>query len=663
MNEITKTGIFAGIALVLAGLAMFTETPTSTNVEDEARERVGDVLFPSFEDSLKVANLKIVKYDEKLGTHDQFEVAKDSKTGVWTLPSNDSYPADAQDQMSRAANSLIGVKILALASSRNDDQEMYGVVEPALDKTQIGTTGVGTLVRMLDDKGERLAEVIIGKKVTGSESQRYVRIPSNDQIYIAELDPANFPTDFNQWIDKDLLQLSSTDVRRLDIRKYDILIQGNQAGVAKDFEAVVDYKTEDGKWAPSRIVKTTQGAPTPRELTADEELNTTKLNAMKTALDSMQIAGVARKPTGLAANLKAEDSLLNDQAALQSLQSKGFFPYNGEILSSSGELLVSLKDGVRYLLRFGDTADTTIKSTEESQANTDAAFSINRYLLVTASLDESQIPEVGLEKVPQSIEEMEAIEAAAKPAESTSAQPNVPAEAGTTPPAPAEAASASETAAETPAPATPTESPAAETPAPTTETPAVETESTPASEPAAAEGTNETAPANTDSSKNVASNKVRLVAFQEEAQPAADEAKPAEQPESQAAPASGDSTPAAETAPAAESEPAAKTPAPADNEETAEEKQERLQALQEKITKSNQRKIDERNDRLEKAKARVAELNARFAEWYYVISESQYQKLSISYDELIQNKSAANAPQFNAPPAGAGGLPNFNFGN
>ncbi len=227
--------------------------------------------------------------------------------------------------MSRAANSLIGVKILDLASSRNDDQSRYGVVEPSIDKTDVGASGVGTLVRMLNDKGERLAEVVIGKKVAGSETQRYVRIPTNDQIYVAEIDPANFPTDFSQWIDKDLLQLSSTDIRQFDIRSYDIVIQGAEGRLLRQFDAVVDFNTEDGKWQPKKIVRWEGSVDSPRELGADEELNTTKLNGMKTALDSMQIAGVVRKPEGLAANLKAEENLLKDNATLQSLQSKGYF--------------------------------------------------------------------------------------------------------------------------------------------------------------------------------------------------------------------------------------------------------------------------------------------------------------------------------------------------
>ena len=43
---------------------------------------------------------------------------------------------------------------------------------------------------------------------------------------------------------------------------------------------------------------------------------------------------------------------------------------------------------------------------------------------------------------------------------------------------------------------------------------------------------------------------------------------------------------------------------------TDEEKQERLEAEQEKITKENQRKLDERKDKIEAAKRQVRDLNA-----------------------------------------------------
>jgi hypothetical protein len=86
--------------------------------------------------------------------------------------------------------------------------------------------------------------------------------------------------------------------------------------------------------------------------------------------------------------------------------------------------------------------------------------------------------------------------------------------------------------------------------------------------------------------------------------------------------------------------------------------QERLEAEQEKITKENQRKLDERKDKLEAAENRVRALNARFADWYYVIPEDTYSKLRIKRDELFEKPDAEAAPA--TPPLN--GSPQFNFG-
>ncbi len=77
--------------------------------------------------------------------------------------------------------------------------------------------------------------------------------------------------------------------------------------------------------------------------------------------------------------------------------------------------------------------------------------------------------------------------------------------------------------------------------------------------------------------------------------------------------------------------------------ETEEELKERLEATREKITRDNQRAIDDRNEKLANARRKVDELNARFAEWYYLISESEYKKLRVTLDDLIQPKGASSA--------------------
>ena len=42
--------------------------------------------------------------------------------------------------------------------------------------------------------------------------------------------------------------------------------------------------------------------------------------------------------------------------------------------------------------------------------------------------------------------------------------------------------------------------------------------------------------------------------------------------------------------------------------------------MQESIRKENQRLIDARNESISEARKKVAELNARFADWYYIVT-------------------------------------------
>ena len=61
------------------------------------------------------------------------------------------------------------------------------------------------------------------------------------------------------------------------------------------------------------------------------------------------------------------------------------------MLSVNGEVLVGMKDGVEYVLRFGNVART--------QAETDGE-GLNRYLFVLARLNEEKIAKPELEELP-----------------------------------------------------------------------------------------------------------------------------------------------------------------------------------------------------------------------------------------------------------------------
>ena len=118
------------------------------------------------------------------------------------------------------------------------------------------------------------------------------------------------------------------------------------------------------------------------------------------------------------------------------------------------------------------------------------------------------------------------------------------------------------------------------------------------------------------------------------------------------------------TGPAKTSAPEAQSPVPvADDEQlTDEEWQEMLEAEQEKVIKQNQRMLDERTDRRDAAERRVRDLNARFADWYYVIPEATYSKLRFKRDELFE-APPGSGPALPAAgiPGLPGGLPQFNF--
>ena len=60
-----------------------------------------------------------------------------------------------------------------------------------------------------------------------------------------------------------------------------------------------------------------------------------------------------------------------------------------------------------------------------------------------------------------------------------------------------------------------------------------------------------------------------------------------------------------------------------------------------RIEKENQRKLDEWKDKRGKAEAKVRELNARFADWYYVVSEDEYKKIRLGRGDLIKEGAKA----------------------
>ena len=729
MNEGTKTGIFWAAALTLVSAATYASLPAKQ--VNETDSLIGNPLFPTFTDPLAANNLRVVSFNADQGEITRFEVAKDATSGVWSLPSRNNYPADASEQMQKAANALVGLKVLDIQTENKEDHAKLGVVEPKPETLQVGDEGVGRLVAIRGDKNVSLANLIIGNAKGADGKQRYVRIPGQDPVYVVNLDDTVFSSRFDDWIEKDLLQLSSIDIKTIALQSYNAALEPTGAvALNKGYDATLTVDDTNTWQVKALNVYDGQQQAQPRTLAEGEKLSVAKLNQLKNSLDELKIADVASKPKGMTESLKAEKELATDNEAVRSLATRGFFPLSsGDVISANGELDVTLKDGVQYVLRFGNVEGLSEeekpkegeekKEGEEPKASSAGA---NRYLLITAQVDESSFPPPELKEVPKTVEELEAMDKAA--AEKAAADNPAPAADGatpepaspteTTPPAdkPAEDKPADDKPAEDkpaddkpaddkpsddkpaddkpaddkPADDKPAEDKPAEEPKGDAEKPAdaadekQEGEGTSCSDdPASEEKPAEDKPADDKPAEDKPADEKPAEDKPADDKPADDKPaddKPAEDKPADEKPADdklaedkpAEDKPAedkpAEDKPAedkpAEDKPAEDKPAdakPASEEpaapsaptpETPEEKAERLEIVQEQITKENQRLMDERKEKIEAARRRVRDLNGRFAQWYYVIPESTYRNLQLTLDDLIE-KPAAPGADANSP--------------
>ncbi len=397
MKEAIKTLSYLLAAVVVSVVAVVTYPKQEPF---ELPDLVGKPLFESFTDPEMAAELHILRFREDLGEFSEFEVAREAKTGLWVIPSSGDYPADADQQMRDAATSLIDLKVIGEASNLASEHETYGVVEPRrqMDRTQ---SGVGLLVNFKDEDGNNLANLIIGKPVKRTLDQRFVRKPETDSVYVVKIDPSLFPTEFESWIERDLLRLNKLDIHSFAFKDYSIVEQNSPTGPRAQryqrYEASISWNGEDKRWNLDQLLVAGDKKLEPVRMATTEELNAQKLEDLTSALDDLQIVGVVRKPAALGADLRAGTDFLDKQESLISLASCGFYltSFNGAprgLFAANGELEVGLSNGVKYLLRFGKTTQLA-KESEEGK--------LSRYLFVMAKLDESKFPPLQLEALPE----------------------------------------------------------------------------------------------------------------------------------------------------------------------------------------------------------------------------------------------------------------------
>ncbi|MCP3904796.1 MAG: DUF4340 domain-containing protein [Planctomycetes bacterium] len=377
MSEWTRTGIFVALAVVL-GVVAFLVRPAQP--EREAFDDSGERFWAAFE-PLDARSLEIVTWDDVTATVSAFNVAH--RNGIWSIPSHEDYPADAESQLGNAAASVVDLVKGPRVSDRATDHALYGVIDPTA-----GKEGAGTRVTMKDESGNTLMDLIIGKEVKESNGLRFVRVPDRDRVYTAKVETEYLSTEFETWIEADLLKLDPYDLREIVINDYTV-DEANQRVIQGE---LLRLRSDTG----------TAGWELEAGIADSEELQNAKIEELKRALDDLAIVDVHRKPAGLSRELRAEDALELDREAQNSLARRGFYIARNALLSNEGETTVTTKDGVRYVLRFGEIAQVAASAdlAGDAEAPPVAGEGAARFLFVMAEFDEARMPEPAYEEVP-----------------------------------------------------------------------------------------------------------------------------------------------------------------------------------------------------------------------------------------------------------------------
>ena len=369
MNEFAKTGVTLGAAAVLTLLA-FTMKPGESRLD--LFDDQGQDFFPAFTDGAAIAELELTAFRAESSSIYAFVVKRGDK-GVWTIPSHGNYPADANDQMGKAAAMLIGLKKDSIVGDTKGRHVEYDLIDPLAEGVE--TKGRGKRLKLKDSAGNVLADLIIGKEIEDKQGTYYCRLPDKKRIYKTKL-AGSLSTQFADWIETDLLKAQAFNIQKVTFDNYSV---DEEKGQVVPGEKLILAKNTENKFVLTGLDA------------AKEETNVERANEIGTTLGSIKIVGVRPKPPGLTARLERANGF-EAQILGQQLRQKGYFMgRGGKLFSNEGDLLFETKSGVRYTLRFGelvpgegDEVTAGLGSDKPAEGDDPKADANNRYLMVTA---------------------------------------------------------------------------------------------------------------------------------------------------------------------------------------------------------------------------------------------------------------------------------------
>lgn len=363
MNELKTTILFGVTAAVLATAAMVIDPGAAT---PDVFSDQGEAFYPDFTDPQAPKAIEVVDYDEATATARPLKV--EFAEGTWRVPSHFNYPADADDRLANTAAALMELRKDAIVSDRVEEHGDYGVIDPFAEG-ELSLEGRGQRVTLKDENDATLADFIVGRKVDGKPNRSYMRVPTQKRVYEVETS-ADVSARFEDWIETDLLKTSAGDIRRVLVNRYSI---NERMGRLENQERLVLAKKDD-KWTMS-------GGGSP---------DTSKMNDLTGALDSLKIVDVQPKPRNLTEVLKGTAGIAITQQSQVSLRQKGFFVTRRGLLANEGEIIVDSKNGLQYTLRFGEIASSGPSADSADGSSEEDGEGERRYLFITVDYSEAR---------------------------------------------------------------------------------------------------------------------------------------------------------------------------------------------------------------------------------------------------------------------------------
>ena len=231
--------ILAALAVVVLAAAWYFGRPPAS-VSESVAVAPGTLVFPGLAGKLGAASRV-----EITGKGQTLVIAR--KDEAWGLADRGNYPV----QQDKLRELLTGLTELSITEPRTADPallEQLGLGDPA------SATSTANLVKLLDDKGGVLAQLIVGHRRVRTQGNVpetiYVRRPGENQSWLAE---GRLPVDADPqlWLDRDIANIDGKRVASVVVHRGDSVLEFGRDGdkvalkAPADHPKLDDYRLED----------------------------------------------------------------------------------------------------------------------------------------------------------------------------------------------------------------------------------------------------------------------------------------------------------------------------------------------------------------------------------------------------------------------------------